>query len=433
MFHQIVALGNLINLIPSKNIILNVCCCYYRYIDSPASETGNANPTYASDSFVINFDSHVHGGPNSYRGTNRPSLADSLHNHEQLHASSRSDASGGAGGNGLNESGFNISDGNNESVNNGNDNPRDLNHEHPDAATIGDSITNIPEAQHFLDGIARYLPYACILIAKSCYDHLDGILDFFALFCTFYHANRVVRQEVTKQNQRSKLNLLRVLLLIIITLAVVAFMLDRKNIPMLLLLTGTLSEPYTLKTLMFSIGINDLMLKLLTVSIKIIITLIPPSVIEYKGRGRIYLMTEAISQFIRSLVTTHPWLLFLLDSYQGTEKIMGVILSGAYIVAKGSDLLVRLKFCKKAFIKLLQTVCIGVIPTKEQVQQTGGICTICHDNFTTPAMLDCGHIFCELCIGTWLDRATVCPLCRAKISDDPSFRDGTTTYFIQLY
>lgn len=121
------------------------------------------------------------------------------------------------------------------------------------------------------------------------------------------------------------------------------------------------------------------------------------------------------------------------ESYQGTEKIMGIILSGAYIVAKGSDLLQRIKFCKHAFIKLLQKVCIGVIPTKEQIQQAGGLCTICHDNFNSPAMLDCGHIFCELCIGTWLDRATVCPLCRAKISDDPSFRDGSTTFFIQLY
>jgi hypothetical protein len=45
---------------------------------------------------------------------------------------------------------------------------------------------------------------------------------------------------------------------------------------------------------------------------------------------------------------------FLLESYQGTEKIMGVILSAAYIVAKGSDLLQRIKFLKRSFIKFLQ-------------------------------------------------------------------------------
>lgn len=46
--------------------------------------------------------------------------------------------------------------------------------------------------------------------------------------------------------------------------------------------------------------------------------------------------------------------MYLLDSYEGTEKIMGVILSAAYIVAKGSDILQRVKFLKRSFIKFLQ-------------------------------------------------------------------------------
>lgn len=47
-------------------------------------------------------------------------------------------------------------------------------------------------------------------------------------------------------------------------------------------------------------------------------------------------------------------LMYLLESYEGTEKIMGVILSAAYIVAKGSDILQRVKFLKRSFIKFLQ-------------------------------------------------------------------------------
>lgn len=46
--------------------------------------------------------------------------------------------------------------------------------------------------------------------------------------------------------------------------------------------------------------------------------------------------------------------MYLLESYKGTEKIMGVILSAAYIVAKGSDILQRVKFLKRSFIKFLQ-------------------------------------------------------------------------------
>lgn len=287
------------------DIICNFPRILRRYIDSPASDTHP--PNYASDSFVINFDNHVHG----YRNTNRPSLTEPFNlerNHEMLHTSSRSE-----GGNDADDRGF-TSDGNEGPPE---EPPREPAHDPPPAhpeGNLSETLAQIPEAASLLETLSRYVPYVCILLAKSCYDHLDGILDFFALFVTFYHSNRVVRQEVTKQNQRSILNLLRALFFIIIVVAVIGFMLDKKNIPITLLVTGSLSEPFTLKSLMFAIGINDLILKLITVGIKIVITLIPPTFIDYKGRGRIYLMTEAISQFLRSLVTTHPWLIFLLVS-----------------------------------------------------------------------------------------------------------------------
>lgn len=87
-------------------------------------------------------------------------------------------------------------------------------------------------------------------------------------------------------------------------------------------------------------------------------------------------MAESVSQLYRALAPIQPWLVYLLDSYSGSEKvksliaelilknnnffffiqIMGVLLSAAYMVAKGSDLLNRVKFCKRSFIKLLQKV-----------------------------------------------------------------------------
>lgn len=39
-------------------------------------------------------------------------------------------------------------------------------------------------------------------------------------------------------------------------------------------------------------------------------------------QGRIFLMTEAISQFCRGLAPIQPWLVFLLDSYSGSEKVI---------------------------------------------------------------------------------------------------------------
>jgi len=43
------------------------------------------------------------------------------------------------------------------------------------------------------------------------------------------------------------------------------------------------------------------------------------------------------------------------------------------------------------------------------------------------------HIFCEGCLAAWFDRERTCPLCRALVSEDPQWRDGSTSQMIQLY
>ncbi|XP_058812081.1 RING finger and transmembrane domain-containing protein 2 [Topomyia yanbarensis] len=307
------------------------------------------------------------------------------------------------------------------------------NNQPTDEATVHEALNQIPEARAMIDTFARYIPLLFILITKLCYDHLDGIIHFLALLMTFSHANWVVRQEISKQKQKRIMVLLRELIFIVVALAVVGFLLERKNIFLSIMFMPDLSEPQTLKSLLFSVCMSDLVLKLLTIIVKIVITLMPPSVIEYKSRGKIYLMTESLSQLYRAAAPIQPWLIFLFESYSGSEKIVGVILSAVYMVAKSSDLLDRIKFCKRSVIKLLQKTSYGTIPSKEQLQACGGQCPICHDNFNSPVLLECNHIFCELCVGTWFDREQTCPLCRAKIVDDPSYRDGATTFFLQLY
>lgn len=139
-----------------------------------------------------------------------------------------------------------------------------------------------------MDTFARYIPLLFILVTKLCYDHLDGIIHFLALLMTFSHANWVVRQEISKQAQKRIMVLLREMIFIGIALAVVGFVLERKNIFLSILFMPDLSEPQTLKTLLFSVCMSDLVLKLLTIIVKIVITLMPPSVIEYKSRVSFY-------------------------------------------------------------------------------------------------------------------------------------------------
>lgn len=51
-----------------------------------------------------------------------------------------------------------------------------------------------------------------------------------------------------------------------------------------------------------------------------------------------------------------PWLYYLLESYQGPQKVVGVFLSAAYMVSKGADLMSRVRAWWAAILKLLQNV-----------------------------------------------------------------------------
>lgn len=147
-----------------------------------------------------------------------------------------------------------------------------------------EAIAQIPEARALLQSLMRYVPYICIILAKASYDMIDGILDLLALFITFSHANWVVRQEIGKQSQRCIVKLLRELIYIVLVVVVVGFMLEKKNIFISVIFANSFSDPFTLRHLLFSIAVTDLVLKLITVGVKIVITLLPPSIVEYKGR-----------------------------------------------------------------------------------------------------------------------------------------------------
>ena len=52
-------------------------------------------------------------------------------------------------------------------------------------------------------------------------------------------------------------------------------------------------------------------------------------------------------------------------------------------------------------------------------------CTVCHEHFTLPKLLPCGHLLCRHCLVTWLKSQPEanCPLCRCSIVD-PKERKG---------
>ncbi|KAK2580102.1 hypothetical protein KPH14_012380 [Odynerus spinipes] len=286
------------------------------------------------------------------------------------------------------------------------------------------ALQRSPETRELLRVLQRYVPYILILLTKSIYDNRAGILNFIVLLTTFVYANNDLKHEIAKQHNRSWTSLLSILFFIVGCFLFVNVLFE---------IHVFIAQPLTFSELLCSVVVTDFVLKLITIIFKVILTCLPVRLLAFHKRGKYYVMVEVTSQLCRCIAPIQPWVYYLSETYQGPERVVGIALSAAYTISKGNDLLSCITLFFKTLLKLVHNMSLGVSPSTEQLLDSGGICAICHEEYNMPVKLDCQHIFCEVCVWTWLTRGKSCPLCRAPITDDAVYHDGHTTLFIQLY
>ncbi|XP_054279902.1 RING finger and transmembrane domain-containing protein 2 isoform X2 [Macrosteles quadrilineatus] len=320
----------------------------------------------------------------------------------------------------------------NTSSNSPETNSEPTNNPQPDES-VTDLFNLSPEATSLINVIKKYIPFVTIILAKAVYDYSPAILLFVGLYGTFAFYNSRLKAEIAQHSQRNIGFLLFAVIHLVFTICIFYYLYDDMKLYLSVVFIPPYVQPFTVADLLWLVAVTDFILKLITIIIKILVTIIPNYLFEAKKRGKWYLAIESSSQLYRSLVPIQPWLYYLLESYQGPQKVVGVFLSAAYMVSKGSDLMTRARAWWASMLKLLENVQLGVSPDKEALSNAGLTCPICHDDYDTPVLLACRHVFCESCVARWFDREQTCPLCRAKVVDDPSWRDGSTTYFTQLF
>ncbi|KAF4527143.1 hypothetical protein B566_EDAN007220 [Ephemera danica] len=271
-----------------------------------------------------------------------------------------------------------------------------------------------PETVALITMVQRYLPFALILAVKSLFDHGIGLLVCAALLVTFSHANSRLKREVALQARRSLGALCFLVAHVAACVTLLYTVFEDQRFYTNLWLSPPLSAPLTLPELLWLVTVTDFVLKLITI-------------------GSVFLAVEASSQLYRALAPLQPWLYYLIQAYHGAYKLVGVCLSAAYLVCKCRELIARVKAWREASSQLFAHSSLGQAPTAAQMVSAGPMCTICHEAFTTPVCLPCSHVFCEACLATWADREPSCPLCRARFGSDPAWRDGATSFFMQLF
>uniref|UniRef100_T1IMA1 RING-type domain-containing protein n=1 Tax=Strigamia maritima TaxID=126957 RepID=T1IMA1_STRMM len=293
-----------------------------------------------------------------------------------------------------------------------------------------DALRHSPELKRLLTVAEKYLPFVLILLAKLTFDHKTGILVLFGLVVTFMHANAVIKREVGRQSKRNlnSLGAVAINLFTCIFFIYYVFESDKLYYSLVFLLPAR-EHSLNFWDLLWIVAISDFVVKLVTILCKAIVILLPAQIIPFQKKGKYYLFIEQTSQLYRSFIPIQPWLCYLLEAYDGLNKIFGVILSVAYVISKGKDVKKKVELWRASLTKLMQSVTYGIKPSKEQLELTGNMCPICQDDFRHPTMLQCMHIFCEECVIMWFDRERTCPMCRAQIADDPTWRDGATSFF----
>ncbi|XP_050693480.1 RING finger and transmembrane domain-containing protein 2-like [Eriocheir sinensis] len=299
--------------------------------------------------------------------------------------------------------------------------------------SLTELLSQFPEVRSGLLVAWNYCIFLFILLAKAVFDHLTGLMVILTLVIGFLWSNNIVKKAVSQQGRRP----IKPLLALLVNLPAGVFLLYYSYRTDKLFYSALLIPPehegFGVLDLMWIVIVSDYVLKLATVLVKTVITLMPHSFMHYQNRGKYFLVVEMGSQLYRCLAPIQPWLSYLLDGYTGPPKVLGVFFSAAYMVCKGPDIVTKMKCFQGAIVKFVNSVNYGCTPSKAQLDDAGGLCPICHDDFYSPTMLRCKHIFCEQCVVTWFDRERTCPMCRTQVADDPAWRDGSTTNFLQLY
>ncbi|GIY84792.1 RING finger and transmembrane domain-containing protein 2 [Caerostris darwini] len=304
---------------------------------------------------------------------------------------------------------------------------------HSDAEQGAAVLRNSPELQALFAFAEKYVPFILILLLKLIFDHRIGILVNLGLFITFCHANAVIKREVAKQGKRRLRNLFLIFINLITSIFVIYTLLADHTLAYALVFIPPYSAPIDFWDVLWIVSVTDFVLRLITVLAKIFVVSLPAKVIAYQKKGKYYLFIERSSQLYRTVTPMQHWLYFFSESYSGPSKVFGVILSAAYLIFKVKSIFKKAKLWKKTLIKVIQSKTYGVTPSTNQIKEAGDACPICQDDYKSPSMLQCKHIFCEECVALWFDRERTCPICRAQIADDPTWRDGSTTLLHQIF
>ncbi|XP_019641126.1 PREDICTED: RING finger and transmembrane domain-containing protein 2-like [Branchiostoma belcheri] len=290
-----------------------------------------------------------------------------------------------------------------------------------------------PPLRRWLGWMEKSVPFVALLLVKILYAHRLGICILLGLFGTFIHTNATIKSQVALKERRSVKMLLWLVLFLTANIMLIYYVFEEEQLQNSLILMQPNFAWVDFWTLLWVVGMTDFVIKFMSMAVKCLIVLLPRGVMHFKRRGKYYMFVEQLAQYYRSLTPMPVWYKFLSDSDHSGGPILAFLLTASYFILKTLGLWNKAKQLRQAWLKVIRDTNYGQPASQDQMVAAGNVCAICQEDFKGPISLQCKHVFCEDCVLVWFDREKTCPMCRAEIADDPLWRDGATSAFVQLY
>uniref|UniRef100_A0A1I7VHM3 RING-type domain-containing protein n=1 Tax=Loa loa TaxID=7209 RepID=A0A1I7VHM3_LOALO len=286
------------------------------------------------------------------------------------------------------------------------------------------------ELQRFWLLVLNVLPFFIIVFLKAVVDGFFSLISVLVALFLFHIANSTF---MASRREKRYFHLLQSFTssVFFFNFQSLFYGLDSIYIPMAFM--SRLTNPITFFATLHAVLVVDFAVKITTVTVKATLTVLPTKFIGNRRLRRLFQWIEYTSQLYRYILPIPQWTRYLSYSLFSTpltyfsDHFFAVL----YIIYKVCLIKVIGKRWFESTRRIFRLTTVGLkVPTGEE---DSAQCTICFNDFCNPVRLSCGHVFCEECIGTWLDNEHTCPMCRATVAqEDNLWKSGDTTYSPQL-
>jgi len=295
----------------------------------------------------------------------------------------------------------------------------------------GEMATRI-ELQPALQWLEQSFPFLALLFVVFLYEHRTGLLTFLWLTASLYHANGIVRKQVSLKQGRQPGPLGGVIVNLLLQVVCTYFLFQDNNF-----WGGLIFSPpsgLSFWDTVWTIVLSDLMVRYASMIIKAVAIILVGHLPPFKRRTQFYAVIEVIANLYRTLLPVSLWFSYFIGDKE--ERVFSSLMGGLYLIFKFSGVISKARqmvAIVRAYV--LHELRYGKHASADQVMEVGDMCAICREKLRDPIVLPCGHIFCDDCVSLWFEREKTCPLCRTVITavGYKTHSDGSTSLWVQLF